>query len=49
MLWIEYSFAFTPSFFVYPLMLSLAYDTDLATMTDTEIRNYFYVPINKKK
>ena len=47
MLWIEYSFAFTPSYFVFPMVLGLTYNTDLYKMSDQEIKNYFYKTINQ--
>lgn len=46
MLWIEYSFSFTPSCFVYPLVLSMAYNTDLQALNDFQIKEYFYKSIN---
>lgn len=41
LLWIEYSFAFTPSYFVFLVLLGLCYNSKLLGMSDEQIKQYF--------
>lgn len=47
LLWIEYSFAFTPSYFVFLVLVGLCYDSTLWEKTDEDIKMYLLNILNR--